>query len=316
MFIKLKEVIIKKLIKMAYPDRDIRTTTIGNQVFIVKGDTVGCNDYLLKGTYNYNQVMELNNMTGYNASFGFCKEIGPVAFIGIPSQEYTELSGYFKYNVHGYGEKEDLSEYYFEHYSDEDAKKVGNYTVYGMMDPRVLEDKVPLDDLHYMYDYRYKCKEESEEYFHRGVLRMDAKIKGTFSSDEAKIFAYGSKNKPYGYSYGKVPIQFAIVGDNQPVGILNMMRKYDGSKFSDVQGKYDEVPPELPIRFISEEEAKEYSDFKLYWFRLPHFFNINDNRIEKVDRTLEKGYNFVMEDGTDYRLQNLGPKKNKQLSKK
>ncbi len=316
MFDKLKEAIIRKVIEKYYPDRDMTPLKVGNQFFIGVRDSVGCDDYLLKGTYNYNQVVELNNMTGYNASFGFCKEIGPVAFIGIPNHECTKYSGYFKNKIHGYGDNFDESEYYFEHFSDEEAKGIGNYTVYGMMDPSVLENKAPIDNLCYVYDYRYRCKDESNEYFHRGVLRMDVKLKGTYSFDEARILAYGSKKKPDGYTGDQVPLQFAIVGDNQPVGIMDMWKQYDGSKFCDVQGRFDDVPEEQNIRFISDEEAKELKDFTLYYFRAPYSFDRNDKRIEKIDRTLEKGFNFIMEDGTDYRLQTPGKTNNKVLNKK
>lgn len=68
---------------MVYPERDISVERIGRRFFLHPHDTAGCNDYLLEGTYSYDEVMKLNALTTYNAGFGFCSELEPVAFIGI-----------------------------------------------------------------------------------------------------------------------------------------------------------------------------------------------------------------------------------------
>ncbi|MBQ8891321.1 MAG: hypothetical protein IJ068_00440 [Bacilli bacterium] len=315
MFDKQRENIIRKLAGMIYPNRDVNIVKMGNQFFTTFKDSLGRrNDYLLKGTYNYNQVIELNNLTGYNASFGFCKEIGPVAFIGIPNPDCTKEDGYFCYNVHEYGTSLNEKEYYFSSYNDEQAKGISNYTVYGMGDPRLLDNTVLVDKVGYIYDYRYKCKDSSSECYVRSVLRMDIKLEGTYNFYQARMMAYGSLKKPNnGYSRGQVPLQFAMV-NGEPVGILNLWDNHDGKKFRDVWELHKEEPIELPMEFISDDEAKRINSFKLYIFELPYSFETEKYKIEKIDRTLERGFNFTMDDGTDYRLKS-GTTKQKVLSK-
>lgn len=185
-------------------------------------DQVGTRDYVLKGKYSYRQVMELNDLTGYSAGFGFCKELGPVAFIGVPNPNCVQNSGYFYHQVQAYGQPINEEEYYFEQLSEDDAKQIGNYTVYGMGDPRILDNKAPVEKIHYFYDYRYKSKKERGGKLLTDVLSMDIKLGGTYSFYESRYFAYGSKGEFNGASGEDVPIQFAIVGENQPVGILRL----------------------------------------------------------------------------------------------
>lgn len=314
MFDKIRENIIKKLAEKIYPGRNINVVKIANHFFVTCKDKLGArNDYKLKGTYSYDQVMELNNLTGYYASFGFCKEIGPVAFIGIPNPNCTKNSGYFHCDIHEYGKPLSNEEYYFECYNDEIAKRIGNYTVYGMRDPRELNNAAPIDKVSYIYDYRYEIKDYIEENCVHGVLRMDAKLKGTYNFYEARMIAYGSLKKPEGYSGNQVPLQFAIV-NGEPIGILNLWSHQEGKQFRDVWGVNEQEPAELPIHFISDEEAKKMNNFKLYFFKLNFSFRPDNYKIEKVDRTLEKDFNFIMEDGTDYRLQTIETK-NKVLRK-
>ena len=121
------EKILKRLAKVTYPERDISVEKIGKRIFMFKLDTVGCNNYLLDGRYSYDEVIALNNLTGYLCGFGFCKEIGPVAFIGVCNPHFCTNSGYFQYNVHEYGTSRDDSEYYWEVYSDEVAREITEY---------------------------------------------------------------------------------------------------------------------------------------------------------------------------------------------
>lgn len=311
MFEKTKLKLLKKLLKIYYPGRDINIENSGKNFIMRRRDTVGCKDFILDGQYTYDQVMELNKMTGYSAGFGFCKELGPVAFIGVPNPNCVQKSGYFYHQVQTYGQSINEEEYYFEQLSEDDAKQIINYTVYGMGDPRILENKAPVEKVCYFYDYRHQRKDEFKEGFSSDVLEMDIKLGGTYSFYEARKFAYGSTGEFTGSSGENVPIQFAIVGDNQPVGILGLWKHYDISMFRDVWGTNEDEPEPQPIRFISDDEAKNIDGFKLYYFQTTHSFGKKQYVVEKKDRTFDRGFDFTMSDGTDYRLQELQKKQEK-----
>lgn len=312
MFDKAKLAILKKLIEKAYPDRNIDVEKIGKLFILVQHDIVGCRDFILKGQYTYDQVIELNKITGYNAGFGFCKELGPIAFIGVPNPKCVQNSGYFYYDVQEYGDSFKDEQYYFKQFSDEDAKRVGNYTVYGMGDPRIFENRAPIEKLDYFKDFRYIRKQEyGNENFNSDVLEMEIKLGGTYSFYEARKFAYGSTGKFEGACGEDVPIQFAIVGNNQPVGILGLWKHYDNAMFRDVWGSNEDEPEKLPMRFLSDEEAEKIENFKLYYFTPRHSFGKKQFITEKIDRTLCKNFDFSMSDGTDYRLQDTENQKAK-----
>lgn len=312
MFDKAKLKIIKKLLETAYTGRDINVEKVGKRFIMSRGDNVGCRDFILKGQYTYNQVMELNKITGYSAGFGFCKELGPIAFIGVPNPNCVQNSGYFYYDVQEYGDSFKDDQYYFEQFSDEDAKRISNYTVYGMGDPRIFKNEVPIEKLNYFKDFRYKCKDESssnKDNFNSDILEMEIRLGGTYSFYEARKFAYGSTGEFKGASGEDVPIQFVIVGNNQPVGILGLWKHYDNAMFRDVWGSNEDEPEKLPMRFLSDEEAKKINEFKLYYFTPTHSFGKKQYVIEKKDRTFDKGFDFTMNDGTDYRLQDTEKQK-------
>ena len=308
MFEKTKLNILKKILETAEPNRDFDVEKIGKNFIKVNHDSVGCSDFILKGLYNYKQVLELNNITGFSAGFGYCKELGPIAFIGVPNPKCVQKSGYFNYKVQEYGNPINNDEYYFEQLADEDAKMIANYTVYGLGDPRIFENAVPIEKVKYFYDYRYKRKSK----FDSDTLEMEISLGGTYGFYEARKFAYGSTGKFDGASGEDVPIQFAIVNENQPVGILGLWKHYDNVMFRDVWEFGHEEPEKLPIRFLSDEEAKKIKDFKLYYFVPTHSFGKKQFITEKIDRTLCKGFDFIMNDGTDYRLQNIEKEKVKE----
>ena len=104
MFDKAKLKLLKKLFEKVYPGRDINVEKIGKHFIMTQGDTVGCRDFILEGQYTYDQVIELNKMTGYSAGFGFCKELGPIAFIGVPNSNGVQNSGHFDYDIQEYGD--------------------------------------------------------------------------------------------------------------------------------------------------------------------------------------------------------------------
>lgn len=302
MFDETKVKILKKLMEKAYPGREIDIQKIGPKIVIMNNDSVGCRDFKLKGQYSYNQVMELNTLTGYSAGFGYCKELGSVAFIGVPNPRCVQASGYFKYNVQEYGKNFNDEEIYFEQYSDEMAKMINSYTVYGMHDPRILNGAAPIDKVKYYHDYRYQRKDEFKEGFNKDVLEMDIKLAGTYDFYEARKLAYSSTKEFKGASGEDVPIKFAIVDEKDPVGIMNLWNAYEDAKFRDVWAKDEPEPAMQTIRFLTDDEAKKIKNFKLYYFTPTHSFGKKKFTIEKKDRTLEENFDFTMADGHDYRL--------------
>ncbi|MBO7560925.1 hypothetical protein J6T21_02735 [Candidatus Saccharibacteria bacterium] len=304
------EKVIQKVVDKMYPGRELEVVRHAKgKTFLVQHDSVGCRDYKLKGTYNYDQVSKLNALTGKNAGFGYTKELGPVAFIGIINTAYANRPGYFKYVVQEFGSKLNDDEVYFEPYSAEEAKKIGNYTVYGFDNPRVLRNAAEFDAIGLYYDYRYL----SREYFGynldtNNILEMSIKLKGVFSYLEARMFAHGTPNEPVGYSGEDVPIQFAIVNGESYVGIMNLWRHYEDVYFCDVWAKNEEQPDRMTIRFLDENEAKNVKEgFELYYYSPSHSYGKKKYVREKIDRSLEPGFDFVMKDtdGTDYRLQDV-----------
>ena len=96
------EKILTKMAKVVCPERDISVEKLRDRFFLHPRDTTGCNTYLLEGTYSYDEVVKLNALTTYSAGFGFCSELGPIAFIGIPkynnkqTREDRKIEDYFK----------------------------------------------------------------------------------------------------------------------------------------------------------------------------------------------------------------------------
>jgi hypothetical protein len=296
------EKILKRLAKVTYPERDISVEKIGKRIFMFKLDTVGCNNYLLDGRYSYDEVIALNNLTGYLCGFGFCKEIGPVAFIGVCNPHFCTNSGYFQYNVHEYGTSRDDSEYYWEVYSDEVAREIGNYTVYGFFGIEAVATKAPIAKIRYIYDSRYKCKKDMGHNEEKTIIEMDLKLSGTYSFDEARLLATGTTKDKDGFSGEEHPIQFAVVGDNQYVGIINLWEQDDNFKFRDVW-EYGCDEPELQeMRFLSKNEAKKINNFSLYVYICPYSLKTKKYPIEKKDRTFDSRFNFHLPDGKDFRL--------------
>lgn len=212
------EKILTKMAKVVYPERDISVEKLGGRLFLRPRDTTGCNTYLLEGTYSYDEVVKLNALTTYSAGFGFCSELGPIAFIGIPNPVCAQRSGYFEYKVHAYGTPFDESEYYFKAYTEEEAKNIGNYTVYGLDGLREVASVAPISQMSYVYDSRFTAKEAKNP----RVFDMDCKLKGVYSYNEAKLLSTGTLKEKDGYSGEEHPIVFAIVGNGQHVGIINM----------------------------------------------------------------------------------------------
>ena len=298
------EKILAKLLKKAYPNRDYVVERNGKQFVVYARDTTGCNDYLLEGKYSYDQVVELNALTTYNASYGYCDEIGPVAFIGIPNHNCVGQFGYFKYNVNEYGSGGNDREYYFKPYTDEEAKRINNYTVYGM---RARNDgfeeicKVArISKIEYVYDSRYDAKNIKQ----LKVFDMDCKLSGTYDYYAAKVLATGTRKEKETYSGEEHPIIFATVGENYHVGIIGIWEsdKKLISGFRDVWEYGNEEPKIEKIKVLSDEEAKKIKEFSLYIYDYSFLCVKKKYHIEKCDRTLDKRFFFHLPNGKDYRL--------------
>lgn len=297
------EKFLAALYKKENPERDINVQKIGKRFFIHANDTTGCNNYLLDGQYSYEEVIALNNLTGgYHCGFGFCKEIGPVAFIGVCNSHFCTTPGYFKYNVHEYGTSIDERECYFNVYSDEDAKNVGNYTVYGFKGMEAVATMAPIAKMLYIYDSRYKCKKVNGRNKDKKIIEMDLKLLGTYSFAEARLLATGTTKDKEWFSGEEHPIQFAVVGGSQYVGIINLGEHENDLQFRDVW-EYGCDEPELQeIRFLSKDEAEKVEKFSLYVYVCPYSLKTKKYPIEKKDRTFDRRFKFQLPDGTDYRL--------------
>lgn len=301
------EKILTRMAKVVYPERDINVEKIGKHFFTLAHDTTGCNDYLLEGQYSYDEVVSLNELTHdergkKHCGFGFCKELGPVAFIGVVNPHFCTTSGYFSYNVHEYGTSKDDSEYYWKVYSDEDARSIGNYTVYGFRGLKAVATKAPIAKMQYIYDSRYTCKKDHGDNKDKTIIEMDLKLSGTYSFAEARLLATGTTNDKECFTGEEHPIRFAVVGDSKYVGIINLWKHENDFKFRDVW-EYGCDEPELQdIRFLSKEEAEKINNFSLYVYICPYSLKTKKYPIQKKDRTFDRRFKFLLSDGTDYRL--------------
>lgn len=296
------EKILTKMAKVVYPERDVTVEKLGGQFFLHLHDTTGCNTYLLEGTYSYDEVVKLNALTTYSAGFGFCAELGPIAFIGVPNPVCAQRSGYFKYKVHAYGTPFDQSEYYFKAYTEEEAKQIGNYTVYGLDGLRKVATVAPISQMSYVYDSRYKAKEANNP----RVFDMDCKLKGIYNYNDAKLLSTGTLKEKDGYSGEDHPIVFATIGNGQHVGIINMWpSEVDRVRgFRDVWEYGTEEPETQEISFLTKEDAAKIEDFTLYVYRYASsgIGGRDKYQIERYDRTLDEKFKFQLPDGSDYRL--------------
>lgn len=228
----------------------------------------------------------------------------PVAFIGVFNSAHVHNDGYFKYEVQAFGENINDDEYYVKQYSDEDAKNIANYTVFGFHGLDELNGVVPFEKIKYFDDWRYqsRCKADSREATNN-VLSMSIKLRGVYDLNAAKKIAFGSTREPKGYGGEDVPIRFAIVDESYPVGIMNLWTEREDALFQDVWGPNEDEPKPQRLRFLDSSAAREIKDFTLYYFLPVHSYGKREVDIEKMDRAMYDGFDFTMPDGTDYRLQ-------------
>ena len=304
MKVKLQKALITKIVKMIEPGRDYSVEQLKSGNFIIiSHDTLVSPKCLLEGTYSYDEVIKLNEATGYHVSFGYCKKIErSVAIIG--SYDPRVFSGYFNYKIGTYGgEAFPEDETYFKAYSDEEAKEIDNYTVYGSSgasyDLREIAKLAHIRDIGFVYDSRYKHKEDFNT---PRVFEMDCMLEGTYTYKEARLLSTGSLEEEVEYSGGNEPIQFATLENGKHVGIITIwpfeQRIVQG--FKDVWEFGKDEPETQKITFLNDEEAAKFDDYTLYVYRF--YYDKGRYNIKKYDRTLDRRFDFVMPDGTDYRL--------------
>ena len=300
----LQEALIEFFLKREIPGRDITVKKMKRGYFAaLSNDTLVKPNCLLEGTYSYDEVIKLNEATGYHVQFGFCKRIErPVAIIG--NYDPRKMNGYFRYKIGTYGGKEfPEDETYFKLYSEEEAKKIDNYTVYGSSgapyDLKEIAKIAPIKDVSLVYDSRHKYKEDINT---PRVYEMDCMLEGTYTYDEAYLLSTGSLEKKDGYSGEDEPIVFATLEDGKHIGIISVWPCEERiiTGFKDVWEFGKEEPKVQKITFLSEEEAKEINDYTLYIYRYYH--ERDKYNVERYDKTLDRRFDFRMPDGSDYRL--------------
>lgn len=295
------EKILYKIAKLIYPKRNFKVVKVGGHFIIRLYDVIRCNTYLLEGKYSYDEVMKLTDSIQGDILFGFCNEIGPVALMEKYYPRDLHQSGYFRYNVMEYGKPYDEDEYYFEAYTDEEAKYIENYTVYGACELEEVAKLVPISKINYFLDSRWEAKNA----YKPKVFDMDCKLKGVYSYKEAKILSTGTLKEKNGYSGEDHPIVFATIENGQHVGIINMwpsdIEMVRG--FRDVWEYGSEEPKTQKISFLTKREAAKIKDYTLFVYNYCCSGIGRDKyQIEKYDRTLDKRFKFQLPDGTDYRL--------------
>lgn len=301
MFDKLKNSLLEKMVRLANPDRDFSIENIGGRRFAVMHDTVGCNYFVLEGTYTYDEVLKINEVTNYSCGFGFCPELGPIAFIGIPNSAMAKSSGYFISNVVAYGDVFKEEEHYFNAYTDAEASKVSNYTVYGNVSYREVSKVAKIKKLNGICDSRYKDKEIKSP----KVIDMDCKVKGFYDFNSARLLATGTTADKESFCGDDNPIVFAKINGNTNIGIINLWpSQIDLVRgFRTVWEFGKERPSVEDIIFLSKEEASKIKNYELYIYK-HDCAGVGKEKyeIEKYDRTLDKRFDFHLPDGNDYRL--------------
>ena len=113
---------------------------------------VGSIMYRLVGVYNYDEVIALNKLTGIRRGeklfkrycvFGYCKEIGNIAFIGIINSNSCTNSGSFEFS-----KTSPENTLHFKLYSKEEAKQATDYTVYGLEGARAVSANTPIEKIY------------------------------------------------------------------------------------------------------------------------------------------------------------------------
>ena len=136
--------------------------------------------------------------------------------------------------------------------------------------------------MQYVYDSRHKCK---KDFFdcnkEKKIIEMDLKLSGTYSFSEARLLATGTTKDKEGFTGEEHPIQFAVVGENKYVGIINLWEQDDNFKFRDVWEYGCDEPPLQKIHFLTKSQAQKINAFSLYIYVCPYNLKNKNYPIEK-----------------------------------
>lgn len=295
------EKIFQKLLKKAYPDRNLEAVKIGRTIFTVSHNCIGGLNYSLQGTYSYEEVQKLNVHTTYSAGYGYCPGKGAIAIIGIPNSEADW--GYFR-EVSAYGEIHTYEKLQFIKYSEEEAKHIVNYTVYGLEGIEEIANLVKFDKINRVYDYRYKDIKSHN----RRVLKMKCKLEGKYSFE--KVEDLTQNQECWAVDRGKA---YATLESGEHIAIMSFWyaRKDEAIGFRDVWEKGKTQPPVQNITFMTKEQAAKINDFSIYLYDYNFFYKHlceyeKVPRTIKIDRTLVAGFDFYdTPNGKDMRLSEL-----------
>lgn len=285
---------LEKILKETYPERNFQVEKIGKRSWVIDNSSLDSVVYSLEDTFSYDLVYYLNNCTGYTARYGFSPNIGPVAIIGIQNPNFK--FSYFG-DIWEYGKFSPSIENEFFEYSDEDAEKISNYTVFGVEGISELKEFWKFDKICHIYDTRYRVKRETK----MKIANMEAMLDGKYSYHEAKKMINHLDFRLNGHT-----ITFAKVDESYNVGIIGLGAYHRGfiKGFKDVWSYGSEEPAVQTIRFLSNEEAFFIKDFKVYFYDylLPSRFE-KKYPIALLDRTYDSRFDFYdTPDGKDYRL--------------
>lgn len=287
--------LLEKLLKKAYPDRNMSVERLGRRMFIVTHDTLGTASLKLSGTYSYNEVVKLNEITTHSAKYGYCPQIGPVAIIGIPNPNYDFI--YFN-DVYEYGKVyPENDKYQFEKYSEEDAKNISNYTVFVNSGSELVECDLKFEKISAILDERHKIT-ESHKY---RVIEMKCQLEGKHSFKEIeKLIQHDD------FRMMDRGVAYATLDSGQHIAIVSFWydRKDEVAGFKDVWEYGKEEPEIQDINFMTKEEAEKFDDYLLYLYdyKLPH--NLHGIiKIKKMDRTFDERFDFLdNSEHKDFRL--------------
>lgn len=295
------EKIFEKLLKKTYPDRNLEAIKIGRRIFAVSHDCIGGLSYSLQGAYSYEEVKKLNEYTTYSARYGYCPGKGPIAIIGIPNSNADW--GYFR-EVSAYGELHTYEDLKFIKYSNEDAKHIVNYTVYGLEGIEEIANFVKFNKINRVYDSRYNDVKSHD----CRILKMKCELEGNYSFKEVEILR--QNQQCWAVDRG---VAYATLENGEHVAIMSFWydRKDEAIGFRDVWEKGKEKPPVQKITFMTEQEAQQINDFSIYLYDYNFYYKHlckyeKVPKTVKIDRTLVAGFDFYdTPDGKDMRLSEL-----------
>ncbi len=250
--------------------------------------------YSLQETYSYEEVKKFNELTTYSAIYGYCPTKGHIAIIGIPYQE-KDWDSFI--DVRAYGRMSSSEQLEFRKYSIEDAKKIMNYTVYGIKGIEELANNVRFDKIYAYYDSRYREVNSHEQ----RVLKMKVKLKGKYTFEKVKKLVHDQQC--WAVDRG---MAYATLENGEHVAIMSFWykKKDEATGFRDVWESGKAEPQVQKITFMTDEEAAEIRDFSIYLYDYIRYYKPKrEPQISKIDRTLVPGYDFYdTPDGKDFRL--------------